>query len=357
MRSNLQTVIIAAMAVIMAVLFWGVVYFGRDELRLSNTAPLQDELPVRSSVTTEDGYAAVRISKDSQAASGIVLRALEPGTAQASAEVYGAVVGVQPLIELRARYVAAVSDSRALRAAAGGSGAEYRRVKALFEDERNVSERTLQAAEAQAKADQARLTAADQTVAAAHDNIRNAWGEVLANWATDPESAAFAALAQQREVLVQLTFPFDLQSQAGKAPVTVAPVSAPSEARPARFLSGAPQGDATLPGVTYFYATSAQGLRVGMRVAGQLKLGGKARDGVIIPAAAVVWHAGKAWAYVRDDDEPDLFLRKEVSTAIELRGGWFNADNFEPDDEVVVSGAQLLLSEELKFQIRNENED
>ena len=28
-----------------------------------------------------------------------------------------------------------------------------------------------------------------------------------------------------------------------------------------------------------------------------------------------------------------------------------------PGDEVVVSGAQLLLSEELKYQIRNENED
>ena len=30
---------------------------------------------------------------------------------------------------------------------------------------------------------------------------------------------------------------------------------------------------------------------------------------------------------------------------------------FEAGQEVVVRGAQLLLSEELKFQIRNENED
>jgi len=356
MKSNFQTVIIAVMAVVMAALFWGVVYFGRDELRLSISAP-QDELPVRSSVATENGYAAVRISKESQAASGIATRDLEPASAQAFSEVYGVVVNVQPLIDLRSRYVAAISDARSWRAAAAGSTAEYRRVKALYEDERNVSERVLQAADAQSKTDQARLIAAEQAVAAAHDNIRSAWGEVLANWATDPESAAFEALARQREALIQLTFPFDLQAQAGKAPMTVAPVSAPSEARPARFLSAAPQSDLTLPGVTYFYATGAQGLRVGMRVAGQLRLGGKAREGVIVPAAAVVWHAGKAWAYVRDDDEADLFLRKEVSTALELRGGWFNTENFQPDDEVVVSGAQLLLSEELKFQIRNENED
>jgi hypothetical protein len=50
-------------------------------------------------------------------------------------------------------------------------------------------------------------------------------------------------------------------------------------------------------------------------------------------------------------------VRKEVATGNEVPGGWFNAANFEPGDEVVVSGAQLLLSEEQKFQIRNENED
>ena len=35
---------------------------------------------------------------------------------------------------------------------------------------------------------------------------------------------------------------------------------------------------------------------------------------------------------------------------------WFVA-GFEDDAEVVVRGAQVLLSEELKFQIKNENDD
>ena len=85
-------------------------------------------------------------------------------------------------------------------------------------------------------------------------------------------------------------------------------------------------------------------------------MGGPPVSGVIVPAGAVVWHAGKAWAYVKDDDEEDSFARFEVSTSDEMEGGWFNAAGFD-DDEVVVSGAQLLLSEELKYQIRNENED
>jgi hypothetical protein len=92
-----------------------------------------------------------------------------------------------------------------------------------------------------------------------------------------------------------------------------------------------------------------------MRVVGQVKSGAKPREGVIIPASAVVWHGGKAWAYVKEG--ADKFERKLVPTSQEMGNGWFAAEGFESDDEVVVSGAQLLLSEELKFQIRNENED
>jgi hypothetical protein len=354
MRPRFQTVIIASMAVVIAVLTWALVYFARDQLQLKARAP-EDEIPVQSALSHQGGSAAVRLAKESQAASGIALRSLERARAEAAAEVYGVIVNVQPLIDLRARYGTSVFDARSLRAASFNSAAEYERLKRLFEDDRNVSERAVQAAEAQWKGDQARLASADQAVAAAHDTIRAGWGEVLAGWATNPESAAFQALAQQREVLAQITFPYDLHPQAGKVPMSLAPVSAPGEARPARFVSASPQTDATLPGITYFYLVSARGLRIGMRVAGQLKLGGKTREGVIVPSAAVVWHGGKAWAYVKEQD--DLFVRKEVSTAQELANGWFDASHFEPGDEVVVSGAQLLLSEEQKFQIRNENED
>ena len=354
MRTRLQTVIIASMAVVIAVLAWALVYFGRDEMHLTAKAP-KDEIPVRSALSTHSGSAAVRLPKESQEASGIAVQTLGKARADAAAEVYGVVVSVQPLLDLRARYGASVSEAQSLRAAASNSAADYQRLKKLFEDDRNVSERALQAAEAQWKADQARLAAAEQAAAAVRDTIRAGWGEVLAGWATNPESSAFQALAQQHEVLAQITFPYDLHAQAGRVPLLLAPVSVPDQARPARFLSAAPQTDATLPGVTYFYVVGAHGLRVGMRVAGQLKLGEKTREGVVVPSPALVWHGGKAWAYVKEDD--DLFVRKEVSTAQELGNGWFDASHFQAGDEIVVSGAQLLLSEEQKFQIRNENED
>ena len=84
-----------------------------------------------------------------------------------------------------------------------------------------------------------------------------------------------------------------------------------------------PQIDPAFPGETYFYLVNGGGFRAGMRVAARVIMGGPSRSGVIVPAAAVVWHAGKAWAYVKDD--ADSFARFEVSTAEELDGGWFNA--------------------------------
>ena len=39
-----------------------------------------------------------------------------------------------------------------------------------------------------------------------------------------------------------------------------------------------------------------------------------------------------------------------------MESGWFN-QGLSVGEEVVVNGAQLLLSEEFKSQIKNENED
>jgi membrane fusion protein, multidrug efflux system len=95
---------------------------------------------------------------------------------------------------------------------------------------------------------------------------------------------------------------------------------------------------------------------VGTRVIARVSAGRETVKGVRVPNEAVVWHAGKSWAYLRQDGE--TFARYEVSATRDLGDGWFNrAADLVPGREIVVSGAQLLLSEELKFQIRNENED
>ena len=77
-------------------------------------------------------------------------------------------------------------------------------------------------------------------------------------------------------------------------------------------------------------------------------------------APALVWHAGRAWVYVKipeakkDDDEE--FARRDVSAGEWQGEGWFTAA-LPANTEIVIRGAQLLLSEEQRGFIKNENDD
>ena len=213
----------------------------------------------------------------------------------------------------------------------------------------------MQAAQGRYRAEAARQAAADQAAASIREAIRGAWGQTVAGWSVDPDSAIMRKLLSQSAFLIQIVLPQDVTRAAARGRITVAPTLSRDGFRPARFVADSPQVDPAFPGETVFYLAEGGGFRAGMRVLARIGLGGAALSGVTIPSSAVVWHAGKAWAYVKNEE--GRFARHEVSTAAEVEGGWFNASGFEAGDEVVVSGAQLLLSEELKYQIRNENED
>jgi len=72
-------------------------------------------------------------------------------------------------------------------------------------------------------------------------------------------------------------------------------------------------------------------------------------QGVVIPAKAVIWSEGKAWIYIAKDAEH--FIHREVSTQTPTEGNWFIPDQKLIGKQVVVSGAQLLLSEEFRSLI------
>lgn len=355
MRPARSTLIIVAMGAVIAVLAWAVVYFARDELELGSQAQDEEQIATPSAVSADGGFAVVTVSPESQQASGLRTTPLQAARAQAAVEVYGVVVDPRPLVEGRARLMALAGEREVLRVGAANAQSEYQRLKQLYEDERNVAERAVLAAQAQWQGEQARMTALEQQAGAIRDELRASWGPVLAGWAQTSNAAMLDALVQQRQALVQLVFPYEAQSNAGRDEIALAPVGAREAQRPARFVSPSPRTDGALPGATYFYLAGGRDLRVGVRVTGQLRMPGNARDGVLVPDTAVVWHGGKAWVYVKDGDA--RFVRREVSTAQELPGGWFNAEGLTAGDAVVISGAQLLLSEEFKFQIRNENED
>ena len=354
MKFSRTHTIFALLAAIIAVLIWALIYFARDEFGAS-PEEREEAIPVPAMADVEEGRAVVRVPAESQKASGITVAMLKAGKSEAAAEAYGMVMNVQPLAEARGRYLSAASEAQALRSVVAAAESEFRRMEALHADDRNVSEQAMRAAEARYRSEQARLAAAEQGASSTRDAIRSAWGDTIAGWATSRDAPVMQALLAQTSHLVQLVLPYDLPRNAVRGRIAVAPAVSRDNAHPARFVGDSPQVDPGVPGETYFYLVDGGGLRAGMRVLARIGLGGAPVTGVIVPNNAVVWHAGKAWIYVKEDAQ--TFERHEVTTTRELDGGWFNTGDFDDDDEVVVSGAQLLLSEELKYQIRNENED
>lgn len=350
-----KTSLIWVLCAIVIVLTWALVYYARDEWGLGEHRGDDEKILVASRVSNENGKATLDVPVSTQETSGITTAPLQKAGYSSANTIYGVVADLQGLIELRTRYRAALAEAQVVRAQLANSAAEYKRLYALNQDDRNVSARAVQSANAQWQADKAKLAAAEGLAANIHDNMRASWGEVLARWAKDASSKTFDALLRHDEAIVQFTVPFDVQINPGSTALVVTPIAAKGEGREAKFVSPSPQVDPQAAGRTFFYRVPGRDFRIGTRVAGHFKANGEKADGVVIPVSAVVWHAGKAWAYVELEEEK--FERREVATAHELDDGWFNSSAFKPGEEVVVSGAQLLLSEEFKYQIRNENED
>ena len=80
----------------------------------------------------------------------------------------------------------------------------------------------------------------------------------------------------------------------------------------------------------------------------------KKQSGFLIPNEAVVRFAGESWIYIQNSS--NFFERYLIETTFSNSSGIFS-ENIKPEQLIVIIGAQTLLSEELRHQIKNENED
>lgn len=349
--------IIGLQAFLIIVLFWVLVFYGKDEYDSYNQAQ-EEEVATPNRVNQTKGATVVTLSKDAQKQSDIQTVSLDVSQHQKTLNALGNVISIDALIELRTRYLNAKANANIARASLANSKQDYQRMQSLNKDDRNVSDQVMLAAQAAFKSDQAKVQAAETEANNLNDTMRQTWGETLANEAIkDPASPSLQSLLQHKEVLLLITLPLDNNVKAGES-ISVVPTAAKTKAISAKLVAASPQTDTTIQGRTYYFRAPAENLRAGMRVTVEMKdaTNGKASDGVTVPANAVVWYAGKPWVYKKQGEES--FIRLPIYTDNEVNGGWFNrSEKLSPGDHLVINGAQLLLSEEFKYQIKNENQD
>lgn len=313
----------------------------------------QAEKPIAapSPVTRQNGQLIVTVNPDEQQRNGIRTASLEAISHRQELQTTAVVLPVQDLINLRNGYVSANAQLQKAKASLDVSQREYERLNALYKDERNASAKAVQAAQGVLQSDQATINAAEDAVFLEQNNIRQQWGETVARWlvAGSPE---FERIVRQQDLLIQITLPPGTTQ--GKAPASASLQTVEGKLLQARLVSPFPRLDPRIQSPSLLYLTAKQpGLVPGLNLAVLLPSGPVLR-GVMVPANAVVWWEGKAWAYVQMS--VNQCSRREVPTQMPVNGGWFVPiskeanPTFRPGEKVVINGAQQLLSQEFSSQ-------
>jgi hypothetical protein len=309
--------------------------------------------PIRKHETEFPSAAAVHLTKEQQEAGGIGIEVLAALTLQPEIAAYGKVVDIQPLLALHARYRSAGTEVEIASAAVELAQKNRNRLATLHR-EGIVASRDLAQAEAQYQADRARLEAARRLMGEIRHEARQAWGNALTGIAFDGESHLFQEFLSRDRVLVLIGLPSGLSLPPAVHSLFIARENDRSSARRAELISPAPRTDDLVQGETYFFHAPSVRLRAEMRVNAWLPASGEPVNGIAIPPAAVVWHAGKPWVYRQSDER--TFIRTEIAAYREQSDFWFVDRGFAAGDRVVVKGGQLLLSEEFRGDIPSEDE-
>ena len=292
-------------------------------------APADEEAGPTVSRDT-NGNAVIAMSDETQGDLGILVKSLAAFQMSREFKGYGRVLDPAPLAAL-------VTELATAQAASAASSTELARLKTL-EGQGNASVRALQTAEATALHDQL-------TARSAGERLVLSWGKAIAGQRDLP---AFAQpLVSLDAALVRVDLPVGETLKETPTSARIAALS--GQAAEAEFLEPAPNVDPQIQGRGFVFLLKPNSLRLtaGESVVGYIKIPGEPLAGVIVPREAVVRTEGAGWVYVLNS-AGDAFTRMEVALDQPTEAGWFVSKGLSAGQYVVVTGAQQLLSFELK---------
>ena len=273
-----------------------------------------------------------------------------------SAEVAGlaVVVDPEPLLAMRQHYLSAQAQQSSANAKYRESEFNLSRTRQLHA-EAIVPTRRLQEQEARLQSDKADMAASGYLQQSLLGASRLQWGEVLTDWFTGDSHSAQAFLNGRAQLLLA-TLPATFVPHDDVGAVYVDELGRRDHAVAATLISPAPQVDPINQGRRYFLKLEGRPLPFGAQLTVWLAENqSQQTTGVVVPDSAVIWHLGQAMVFVKNDD--GAYARRVLAEFTPWQGGYFTANSLRAGEEIVVTGAQTLLSQELKNQIPSEDKD
>jgi hypothetical protein len=296
--------------------------------------PADEESDAVTITHDADDNVVIHMSDETQGDVGIVVTNLAAINLAAEVRAYGRVLDPVQL-------AAAFGEFTAAQAANENSQAELQRLKTLAA-QNNASARALQAAEAAAARDQVQF-----------ESARLKW--VATGCSTMSQRPDFSALMKSLDSLESALVRVDLLAgeKLPSPPVGARLTTLSGDQVAAGFLGAAPMVDPQTQsrGFLFLVQTNAAAFAPGAAVTALVQISGEAVNGTVVPRDAVVRTGGKGWVYVLNAGG-EAFTRKEIALDHATETGWFVRAGAAAGEFVVVSGAQTLLSQEMKASLQ-----
>ena len=291
---------------------------------------------------------SINLTEKAQKNSGLQTIKLEVSTFQVESVAYGKVLPIQPLFELRQRYLTALTEQNSAKAKFLQATQQIERQKALFQ-EGVTSKRNLEEQQALLQVEKSVLQATQHQDTAIKNEALLTWGKTLTEWVLSDGNKLDNLLSGETQLL-QITLPShkELHSKT----LYVANSGQRENAVIATLISTAPQTEGT-QGRSYFFQTKAKYLSIGMNVTAWLPEEKDEKNGIIIPKSALIWVMDQAFVYVKTDNQH--YTRRALTHYTSSPNGYFVSEGLAPNEELVVTGTQMLLSEELRGQIPDDD--
>ncbi len=337
--------IIFFQSLIILILVWLVAIYGKDEFHQKKD---DETIDIRQSRVVGN---KIWISSESQKSVGIVVKPPTAIAFQEQKKFHGVLADINELIESNKLF--RLNNSRLIESKIilKQKKQDLKRMQGLFDAGKKVSERQLELTELSFQAAKRKLSEIQSEMDAIRQKITSNWNSKISNGLGKEYGLLYEIISRKAD----LTRFSILSSSEIKRFLWEVTSSGSSNSEKYNAILLGPSGLSLQgeTGETWLLRSSLLNLSSNSPVV-IYATEKKKQSGFLIPNEAVVRFAGESWIYIQNSS--NFFERYLIETTFSNSSGIFS-ENIKPEQLIVIIGAQTLLSEELRHQIKNENED
>lgn len=351
---SLFIIVIQSIAIISLV--WVVIIADGDKVLLDDIDD-DNESTFLDYTTIENGLLLIKLPKNVEKNSNIKYTELKKTSFIDSSIFYGESINVRPLINLNTKLSIVHNKRDQLSINLEAEADHLKKLKILNEDNKNISDAVVGDKEIEIKSIESNIDALKKDKAFIMETIQNEWGSKFYQIFSNRKSSKLKDIISGKAKLVKITFSPNQINQTIPKKINISSIAQITSNYEALYFSDSPEVDVSRSGKSFYYLVYDNKILNGEKFTGHSLASSEDQRFLFVPKESVIWSNGMPWAYTHTINT-GKYIKKSLAGLKEANNGWIIEEgNFKAGDLIVIEGAQLLLSEEFKYQIKNENED